>query len=441
MKKMTIYWIILVSAIAVVFGWQFFSLFSIHARDKGNFSNEVNDEIYQAVYTMNMLQAGKTPKNHYCGMNAKTRQIVYFLGTERDTITFPASVRAIEAGNRAMYDIRTPYWTLARIDSLFRSNLVDYLNIPVSYTLKDSTGNVIASHGEIISSGNIIEGTPVKLGFLAKHELRYEYVYPLSLFFKTNIELLVLVVFLFLFLIFCFISFFYSLRQARLREYKRDLMVSMIIHNLQTPLADLFEVQNQLEEMLDGRVDEEEREMLDILRDELASMSATITRLMNLSTVMDGIKISKEEINLPDLLQNIISRYEATTPRNKQVSFVTRFELTIDSVLVDPNHFSEISRNLIDNSIKYSGEEVTIEITCEENEKEIMIRFRDNGYGIAPGNVKKVFNPYAREDSKTTEKGRGLGLFYVKLAVEAHGGTVNVNPLEKGTEIIITIPR
>ena len=72
MKKMTIYWIILVSAIAVVFGWQFLSLFSIHERDKENFSNEVNDEIYQAVYTMNMLQAGKTPKNHYCGMNAKT---------------------------------------------------------------------------------------------------------------------------------------------------------------------------------------------------------------------------------------------------------------------------------------------------------------------------------------------------------------------------------
>ena len=108
---------------------------------------------------------------------------------------------------------------------------------------------------------------------------------------------------------------------------------------------------------------------------------------------------------------------------------------------MDPNHFSEISRNLIDNSIKYSGEEVTIEITCEENEKEIVIRFRDNGYGIAPGNGKKVFNPYSREDSKKNEKGLGLGLFYVKLAVEAHGGTVNVNPLEKGTEIMITIPR
>lgn len=441
MKKMTIYWIILVSAITVVFGWQFLSLFSIHARDKENFSNEVNDEIYQAVYTMNMFQAGKTPKNHYCGMNPKTRQIVYFLGAERDTITFPASIGVIEAGNRAMYDIRTPYWTLERIDSLFRANLVDYLNIPISYKLKDSTGNMIASHGEIIPSGNIIEGTPVQLGFLAKHELRYEYVYPLSLFFKTNIQLLVLVVFLFLFLVFCFISFFNSLRQARLREYKRDLMVSMIIHNLQTPLADLFEVQNQLEEMLDGRVDEEEREMLDVMRDELASMSATITRLMNLSTVMDGIKINKEEINLPDLLQNIISRYEATTPKNKEVSFVPRFELKNDTVRVDPNHFSEVTRNLIDNSIKYSEEEVTIEITCEENEKEIVIRFRDNGYGIAPGNVKKVFNPYAREDSKKNEKGHGLGLFYVKLAVEAHGGTVNVNPLEKGTEIMITIPR
>ena len=438
---MTINWIILVSAITVVFGWQFLSLFSIHARDKENFSNEVNDEIYQAVYTMNMFQAGKTPKNHYCGMNPKTRQIVYFLGAERDTITFPASISVIEAGNRAMYDIRTPYWTLERIDSLFRANLVDYLNIPISYKLKDSTGNMIASHGEIIPSGNIIEGTPVQLGFLAKHELRYEYVYPLSLFFKTNIQLLVLVVFLFLFLVFCFISFFNSLRQARLREYKRDLMVSMIIHNLQTPLADLFEVQNQLEEMLDGRVDEEEREMLDVMRDELASMSATITRLMNLSTVMDGIKINKEEINLPDLLQNIISRYEATTPKNKEVSFVPRFELKNDTVRVDPNHFSEVTRNLIDNSIKYSEEEVTIEITCEENEKEIVIRFRDNGYGIAPGNVKKVFNPYAREDSKKNEKGHGLGLFYVKLAVEAHGGTVNVNPLEKGTEIMITIPR
>ena len=441
MKKITIYWLIFILAIGVMFGWQFLSLFSIHERDKENFSNEINKEIYQAVYNMNVLQAGKTPKNHYCGMSAKTRQIVYFRGTERDTITFPPSIGAIEASNRAMYDIRTSYWTLERIDSLFRANLVDDLNIPVFYTLKDSTGNVIASHGEIITADNTIEGTPVKLGFLTIHELNYEYVYPLSLFLRTNIKLLVLVVFLFLFLVFCFIMLFHSLRQARLREYKRDLMVSMIIHNLQTPLSDLFEVQNQLEEMLNGRVDEEEREMLDIMRDELASMSATITRLMNLSTVMDGIKINKEEINLLDLLQNIISRYEATIPRDKQVSFLPRFKLKNDTVRVDPHHFSEISRNLIDNSIKYSGEEVTIEIICEEQENEIVIRFRDDGYGIAPGNMKKVFDPYSRENSKKNEKGHGLGLFYVKLAVEAHGGKVNINPLEKGTEIMITIPR
>lgn len=97
----------------------------------------------------------------------------------------------------------------------------------------------------------------------------------------------------------------------------------------------------------------------------------------------------------------------ATIPKNKEVSFVPQFELKNDTVRVDPNHFSEVARNLIDNSIKYSGEEVTIEITCEENEKEIVIRFRDKGYGIAPGNVKKVFNPYAREDSKKNEKGHG----------------------------------
>lgn len=439
MKKMTVYWGVLIVAIGVVFVWLFLSLFSLYRVDREEFSNEINDKMYHAVYNMNMLQAGITPENHYCGINGNTRQIVYFRGSTSDTITFPNSVSMIEANNRAMYDIRTPYWSLEKLDSLFHHVLGK--EITVFYFIQDSTGKMIDSYGNRKDfSGNVMEGR-VELGFLARHELHYEYMYPFSLFFSTHVRLNVIVVVLFAFLVFCLISLFYSLRQAKIDEYNRDLMVSMIIHNLQTPLSDLVEIQAQLEETMIGQLEKEDREIVNMMHDELASMSATVTGLLNLSCIANGIKINKEEIDLLDLFQNILSRYEATIPLNKEVNFVLHFDLKKNLVLVDPNHLTEIIRNLIDNSIKYSGREVLVEIIGEENEKGIVIRFRDNGYGIAKGNLEKIFDPFSREDTEKKENGHGLGLFYVKLAVEAHGGKVKVNPLEKGTEMMITIPR
>ena len=112
-------------------------------------------------------------------------------------------------------------------------------------------------------------------------------------------------------------------------------------------------------------------------------------------------------------------------------------------VQLDSNYFTEIAQNLIDNSIKYSGNEVQITISIEENGDHVLIRFKDNGKGISKKYLKHVFKPYSRQDNGNTQlKGYGLGLYFVKLAVKAHGGKTKVNSTEEaGTEFTITLPR
>ena len=93
---------------------------------------------------------------------------------------------------------------------------------------------------------------------------------------------------------------------------------------------------------------------------------------------------------------------------------------------------------------RYSGKDVVIEISCEEYGDKIMIRFKDNGKGITKKYMKYVFKPYSRQNNGNMGeiKGYGLGLYFVKLAVKAHGGKIKLESMEGiGTEFKITLPR
>ncbi|WP_292268912.1 HAMP domain-containing sensor histidine kinase [Butyricimonas sp.] len=442
MKKIVTCWLITALAIASVLVWQFLSLFNLYSINKEKFSNEVNERIYKTVYELNTLQTTKYHTGNYIGVNAEKHLALYIRGNERDTLSFDPSIGIVEATSRAMYDFRTPDWTLERLDSLFQ--VKSNRHVQITYKLTDSTGKVIQSFGETKSRfRKDITGSPVRLGFLTKHVLRYSYAYPFSLsaFIQANLQSIILLAFLLLFLSSCILSVFHSFRQANKQNKIRDLVVSTIIHNLDSPLSCVINTRQLLEEEIEQHATREEKELLNVIQDELTKMSTTITQLLNLSNTSYGIKVSKEEIDLPALLQEIINYNKMILPRDKKVSFIPRFNMNNHIVKVDSNHFEEIIQNLIDNSIKYSGKEVQIEIICEQQGKNVTIRIKDNGHGIVPNNLKKIFNPYFREKNKQG-KGYGLGLVYVKLAVEAHGGHVVADSQnQSGTEFIITLPR
>ena len=114
-------------------------------------------------------------------------------------------------------------------------------------------------------------------------------------------------------------------------------------------------------------------------------------------------------------------------------------------IRADRIHLANIICNLLENAIKYSRESVTIRIDYRLREDGLLqISIADNGIGIAKEDQRYVFDKFYRSETAKDKAipGIGLGLSYVKLLVEAHGGTITFESTEgEGTTFIILIPQ
>jgi two-component system phosphate regulon sensor histidine kinase PhoR len=120
-------------------------------------------------------------------------------------------------------------------------------------------------------------------------------------------------------------------------------------------------------------------------------------------------------------------------------------EATNDLIDADEVHFPNLINNLVDNSVKYSKENVPpeIKISTAANGKNMTIRLEDNGIGMSKETVKRIFEKFYRAHTGNVHnvKGFGLGLSYVKTMVDAHGGNIKVDSTPgKGSIFVLELP-
>jgi signal transduction histidine kinase len=111
-------------------------------------------------------------------------------------------------------------------------------------------------------------------------------------------------------------------------------------------------------------------------------------------------------------------------------------------VQADPVYFDGCVRNLLDNAIKYSGENPEVKITAKTSQDRAILTFTDNGKGIGEKERKKVFREFYRSDTRSTIKDHGIGLAFVKHVVHAHKGKISVESSPgKGSTFTIILPQ
>lgn len=212
------------------------------------------------------------------------------------------------------------------------------------------------------------------------------------------------------------------------REYekRRNLMLSDIAHDLRTPITTIAGYSKALN---DGMVasEEKKKEYLQAIENKSSRMSDLINLLFDYVRLdSEHYGLRREEIDLSELLRKIAaSLYSDVEEKNME------FEISIPEevymVSLDRVQFSRVVVNLINNAIKHNEAGTTISLEMKPKKDKIQIIVSDNGSLIPTFLAEHIFEPFAMGDeSRTAQRGSGLGLSIAKKIVEMHGWTLEL---------------
>jgi len=237
-------------------------------------------------------------------------------------------------------------------------------------------------------------------------------------------------------------SLFVILRQKRLSEIQRDFINNMT-HEIRTPISTIAISAQTLK---DPAIINEPQRLLNystIILDEAIKLKNQVERVLSIANTESKMKLYFEKFDLHELITTTTQQL-VNNETSKKVNLLFELNAAISMINADKLHITNLISNLIDNSVKYSNEEVTIRITSTTTrDGKIEVIFEDNGIGISKENQKKIFDKFYRVPKGNVHdvKGFGIGLNFVLLITRVHNGTIKVNSeLNKGTAFKLTLP-
>ena len=246
------------------------------------------------------------------------------------------------------------------------------------------------------------------------------------------------------FLVFVFFSYSISIiiRQNRLSEVKNDFINNMT-HELKTPISTIS-LSSELLLRLEEDVELEKiKRYAGIIYKENKRLENQVERVLNVAKLdKDQVVLNKEGFDVHELLQEVKDNFEfnQTEQGGKLTIHLDASRFVIQA---DPVHFTNVVYNLLDNAVKYCTEKADIVISTRNDKNYLQIEISDNGIGIKKENIKLIFDKFYRVPTGNIHnvKGFGLGLYYVKLIVDAHKGKIDVKSTPgKGTVFVLSFP-
>lgn len=230
-------------------------------------------------------------------------------------------------------------------------------------------------------------------------------------------------------------------RQKTLEEIRMDFTHN-ITHELKTPIAVAYAANDALENF--GAADDTVRraKYLAVIRSQLTALSDMVERILTMSREeRDDFALDCGRIAVSELLGKLAGKFRLQADKPAEITVdVSPADLT---VFADGFHLSHALGNLLDNALKYSGERVRVHVCARRDANRVVLQVADDGFGIPPAAQARIFDKFYRVPTGNLHnvKGFGLGLYYVRLIAEKHGGTVAVNSDgECGTTFTLIFP-
>jgi PAS domain S-box-containing protein len=233
-------------------------------------------------------------------------------------------------------------------------------------------------------------------------------------------------------------------RQMALLNRAKDEFISVASHHLRTPVTAVKTYLAMLKEGYAGKLSKDQMAYLDQAFESNEQQLQVIDDILNVAEIdTQQVIIRTRKSNVVRLTREVIDSLKAKFDgRNQQVHFTTSqpvIHAPIDSV-----KFRIVLENLIGNASKYSPNGTQIYVRITELKRSIRFSVTDEGMGITPQDIDKIFEKFARvrNQSFKSETGTGLGLYWAKKIVELHNGSIRVrSELKKGSTFTVLIPR
>lgn len=206
-------------------------------------------------------------------------------------------------------------------------------------------------------------------------------------------------------------------------------MAARLAHEIRNPLGGIRGFASLLQQDLKDRPEERR------LAEQIVEGTEGLNRIVaNILTFSRALHPHLEPVDLPKLITELIEQVKSDPQYHQRIECQLVFKEPSIIIPMDPSMIKSALLNLIINAFEAmpEGGRLLIEIVSENGET--VIKIRDNGVGIAPENVDKLFSPFFT----TKDSGNGLGLSEVQKIIQAHGGTISArSALGKGTEFTL----
>jgi PAS domain S-box-containing protein len=210
----------------------------------------------------------------------------------------------------------------------------------------------------------------------------------------------------------------------------REDLISMIYHDLRSPLSNIVSSLDVFNAMLPPEGDPAFRSLLNIALRSTERIQRLTNSLLDINRLETGQPIVNLFSTSPGLLA--VEAFEAVSPIAETKNQIIKLRIPVDlpHVIIDADMIRRVLINLLENAVKYSPPDGEISIGAEIDANQAKIWVQDSGPGIPAKEQEYIFDKFTRLDPEGSQKGFGLGLAYCRLAIEGHGGKIWV---ESGT--------
>jgi len=223
----------------------------------------------------------------------------------------------------------------------------------------------------------------------------------------------------------------------------RDLVTETLVHDLRAPISAVLGALDVMEEAIQaGDFDEISRPSISIARRSAQRVLRMVESLLEIARLQSGnLDLAVTSVGIQSLAAQILSEFYDQS-EGYQIQLINAIPQDLPDICLDRDKIARVLTNLVDNALKFTPAGGNVRISAELIDDEMMIKVSDTGPGVPEEYREKIFSRFGQVPGQASRRrGSGLGLTFCRLAVEAHGGHIWVEPgAEGGSVFSFTLP-